>query len=125
MLLKTLIFILLSMEFLQAEILEKNLNGYDRLKDEIAPNYTAGMFLIYDCTEKHWTCVNEKYFIECQEKRKAELEIEKIHLSCAPIGPINNNKKSCFQRQLYMVGQNYGARACLNDKWKGRDISQK
>lgn len=118
------LFLIFNMGILQAQIAEKYLNGYDVLKDEISPEYTAGGFLIYDCKEKHWTCVNEEDFNECKARRDADLLIGKVDLSCAPVGHINN-KKSCFQRQLYMVGQNHGSRNCLNDKWKEKYIYQK
>jgi hypothetical protein len=92
--------------------------GLDPKTDMIADNYDAGNFLIYDCLEKHWTCVTEDYFKQCESKRKKDLRNpEAIYHTCAPVGSFPT-KRSCFQRQLFMTSQDHGARFCVKDEWK-------
>lgn len=101
---------------------DKLLTGYDVKTDIIADNYEAGQFLIYDCDEKHWVCVLESYFKECEEKRQNDKTLpDKITHSCAPIGEFPN-KRSCFQRQLFMTTHNYGPRFCIKDEWKTKAV---
>lgn len=100
---------------------DKILNGYDPTVDIISENYEAGPFLIYDCEEKHWTCVLESYYKTCEEKRAKDLHDKKVNVRCAPIGALPN-KKSCFQRQLFMVSQNHGDKFCVGTDWKQKEM---
>lgn len=97
-------------------------NGYDATRDVIAENYEAGPFLIYDCKEGHYVCVLSDYYKKCEADRADDLIGRKLNLSCAPIGEFPN-KKSCFQRQLFMTSQAYGPRFCISDYWKQKEIS--
>ncbi len=117
---KLTIFFMLISSSLGSQV-EKAPNGFDPVTDVISENYQAGPYLIYDCEENHWTCVMPDYFHECQEKRQRDVKARKLRLSCAPIGALPT-KKSCFQRQLYLVGQNYGTRFCINDHWKQKEL---
>ncbi|MGE3610934.1 MAG: hypothetical protein AB7I27_15190 [Bacteriovoracaceae bacterium] len=114
----TIFFLLMVLNTLAAE---KDIVGFNPRKDIISDKYDAGAYLIYDCEEKHWTCVLESHFNLCEEDRKEDLENKKKDLRCAPIGAFPN-KRSCFQRQLYMVSNNFGDRFCLNDSWKEKEI---
>jgi hypothetical protein len=98
------------------------LNGFDPKTDIISEKYEAGPYLIYDCSEGHWVCVLKEYYEQCQVSRNDELVRKQKELSCAPIGEFPN-KKSCFQRQLYMTGQGFGTRFCLSDEWKKKEIT--
>jgi hypothetical protein len=100
---------------------EKELEGFSAGADVISEDYVAGQFLIYDCKQDHWACVLKEYHDECAEKRNDDLDMGKKHLRCAPLGRFLT-KKSCFQRQLYLTGQNHGARFCLSDLWKQREM---
>jgi hypothetical protein len=94
--------------------------GFDPKTDIIADNYDAGAFLIYDCKEKHWTCVTEEFYTECKEKRSRDLaSLEDTKHSCAPIGSFPT-KRSCFQRQLFLTTHNHGERFCVKDEWKSK-----
>lgn len=112
----TIFFVLMS-SILMADDGPRELAGFDPRMDIISDNYEAGAFLIYDCVEKHWVCVLESYFKECQEKRVQNILENKPTLDCAALGefPV---KKSCFQRQLYMTTHNHGTRFCENPEWK-------
>lgn len=99
----------------------KSLAGFDPRTDLIADNYEAGPYLIYDCEEKHWVCVMEEFYKECEEKRKKDLTESGLYHSCAPVGTFPT-KKSCFQRQLFLTTHNHGKRFCIRDEWKEKNI---
>jgi hypothetical protein len=95
--------------------------GYDPAVDIIADNYEAGRYLIYDCVEGHWTCVTGPYYVECEKKRGLEIEEKKIRASCAAIS-IFPTKKSCFQKQLFLVSKNHAHNFCTLAGWKQKEI---
>jgi len=95
--------------------------GFDLERDLISENYDAGAFLIYDCLEGHWTCVSQTNFEECEKKRTDDLAADEIISRCAPIGEFKT-KKSCFQRQLFMVSHNHGASVCALGRWRAKEI---
>lgn len=101
---------------------EKVLAGYDAKVDVISEKYDTGPFLIYDCEDRHWVCVMESYFNECKEKRLKAISEFKEDLPCAPVGefPV---KKSCFQRELFMVTHNYGTDFCKNPHWREKSLN--
>jgi hypothetical protein len=104
-----------------ADSTPKELAGFDPLVDIISENYEAGPFLIYDCVEGHWVCVLESYYRTCESQRAEDQLAKKLDLRCAPIGEFPT-KKSCFQRQLYLTGQNQGTRFCIGDEWKQKEV---
>lgn len=122
MFLSLMIFSILFLTNLQADSGQKSLAGFDPRVDVIAENYEAGPYLIYDCEERHWTCVLESYYKECEEKRAQDIHDKKVKLRCAPVGVLPT-KKSCFQRQLFLTGQNQGIRFCIGEDWKQKEIS--
>jgi hypothetical protein len=101
---------------------DKILAGFDPNTDIISDNYDAGKYLIYDCAAKHWACVDESHYKECQDKRRSDQAVESFYHSCAPLG-IFPTKKSCFQRQSFLVTHNHGYRFCIKDGWKDKAIS--
>lgn len=118
------LFILLVLFSLQllADDQERYIAGFDPKVDIIAENYEAGPYLIYDCQEKHWVCVMESFYKECEEKRTRDLaSTNNVYHSCAPIG-LFPTKKSCFQRQLFMTTHNHGKRFCVKDGWKSKAV---
>lgn len=119
--LKMMILMTFIPTFIWADSRPKFLNGYDPSTDVISENYEAGPFLIYDCVEKHWVCVLESYYKECQSLREEDQLLKKLDLRCSPFSEFPN-KKSCFQRQLYLTGQNVGANFCIGDDWKQKEI---
>ena len=118
---KLMVFCMLLSTHLLADDVEKELNGYDPKVDIISDKYEAGPFLIYDCVDKHYTCVLESYFKECVDSRSKDIHDKKVELSCAPIAE-HLNKKSCFQKQLFMVSQNHGNKFCVGNDWKTKEI---
>jgi hypothetical protein len=89
--------------------------------DNITDKYFAGAFLIYDCKEKHWVCVLQEDYKDCEaDRKKAQIKNER-ELPCAPIGEFPS-KRSCFQRQLFLAGQAHGHRFCLLDDMKKQEL---
>jgi hypothetical protein len=118
---KLMLFCMLLASQLLADDGEKVLNDYDGKVDIISDKYEAGPFLIYDCVDKHYVCVLESYFKDCSEARAKDIHEKKLDMTCAPISE-HLNKKSCFQKQLFMVGQNHGTKFCVGDDWKQKEI---
>lgn len=118
---KLMLFCMILAPYLLADSGEKVLNDYDPKVDIISDKYEAGPFLIYDCLDKHYVCVLESYFNDCAEAREKDIHNKELKMSCAPISK-HLNKKSCFQKQLFMVSQNHGNRFCVGEDWKQRSI---
>ena len=118
---KLMLFSILLSSRLYADSGEKVLNDYDPKVDIISEEYEAGPFLIYDCAQKHWTCVLESYYKDCEKKRAEDIHEKKVVMTCAPVA-ILPNKKSCFQKQLFLVSQNAGTRFCVGEDWKQKEI---
>ncbi len=100
---------------------QKELAGYSAAYDVISEDYVAGPYLIYDCKAESWVCVLKEDHDDCTVKRDEDLFKGKKKLSCAPLS-LFPTKKSCFQRQLYLVSQNHGSRFCMSDIWKKREL---
>jgi len=65
------------------------LNGIERIQWEsqhppISSKYFRGNFLIYDCIDKHYACVEEQNFLACKEKRQSLISKGVEKLPCAP-----------------------------------------
>lgn len=112
---------LLTAPQLVADSGQKVLNGYDPKVDIISEKYEAGPYLIYDCQAKHYVCVLENYYKDCETLRAQNIHERKLDLGCAPLGMLPN-KKSCFQKQLFLVSQNHGTRFCIGEEWKQKEI---
>ncbi len=121
MLLKLMVFSLILTPLLHAQEAEKVLNGYDPKVDIISENYEAGPFLIYDCKEKHWTCVLESYYRDCEKSRVTDHHEKKLNMACAAVAEFPT-KKSCFQKQLFLVSKNMGTKFCVGKDWKEKEI---
>ncbi len=100
---------------------ERNPPVLDPQEDIISDDYEAGAFLIYNCEKKHWVCVLEDYYKDCQASRLSDEKKEGVYHSCAPIGEFPS-KKSCFQRVLYLTSHNYGDRFCVKNEWKEKGV---
>jgi hypothetical protein len=114
-------FFVFQSDFSRSDSQERVLGGYDPKVDIISDKYEAGEFLIYDCEDQHWTCVRESFFKDCQSIREEDSLNKKVFSRCAPVGEFPT-KKSCFQRQLFMVSHNHGASFCHLGEWQAKEI---
>jgi hypothetical protein len=121
MVFKLMLFSLLFPLLLLADSGEKVLNQYDPKTDIVSEKYELGSFLIYDCQDQHWVCVLEQYYKDCEKIREQAIFDKKDNLGCLPVGDLEN-KKACFQKQLYFVSHFYGARQCIGDDWKQKSV---
>jgi hypothetical protein len=120
---KIIVVALIYSSFVWSDSQPKSLAGFDSKTDIIADNYEAGPFLIYDCKEKHWVCVMEPFYKECQNQRLKDENEKSVEHSCAPISEFPT-KKSCFQRQLFLTSQHHGNRFCIKDQWKQKNVKE-
>jgi hypothetical protein len=104
-----------------SQVREKFVEEYDAVNDKISEDYEAGAYLIYDCENKHYTCVLEEYFKSCESKVQEDLTTASLHHRCAPIGKLTT-KKACFQKQLFMVSNNAATPFCTKDEWKKKEL---
>lgn len=121
MVFKLMLFLTLVSPRLMADSGDKVLNGYDPKVDIISEEYEAGAFLIYDCEKQTFVCVLESYYKECLTKRAEAQHFKELNVRCAGVEELPN-KKSCFQRQLFMVSQNMGNRFCVGTDWKVKQM---
>lgn len=119
--LKFMLFSLLFTLPIHADDGEKSLSGFDPRTDIISEKYEAGPYLIYDCKDQHFVCVMESYYKECLANRAQDEHEKKIDVSCAALAE-TPNKKSCFQKQLFMTSQNHGKRFCVGTDWKQKEL---
>lgn len=87
----------------------------------ISEDYNSGSYLIYNCLDQYWVCVTEEEFNRCHKEREKEIVNSRPRSSCAPVKKFLTNR-SCFERQLYLVSQNYGDRICVLDEWRLKEI---
>jgi hypothetical protein len=118
---KLMLFCLLFTNHIYSDSGEKYLNGYEAKVDIISEKYEAGPFLIYDCEAGHYVCVLAEYHKDCEDQRAKAIHEKKLEMGCAPIAELPN-KKSCFQKQLFLVSQNHGTRFCTGPDWKQKEI---
>lgn len=87
----------------------------------ISEAYNSGPYLIFNCQNQHWVCVTEDNFKECQSERIEDIALARARSSCAPVKRFVT-ERSCFERQLYLISQNYGDRICVLDEWRQKEI---
>lgn len=118
---KALILILLATLAIAEDEVNQLPEDFVPNKDNISEKYYAGAFLIYDCEEMHFVCVLPEDHQTCVKNREEAIRKKEKNLPCAPIGEFPT-KRSCFQRELYLVGQAHGNRFCLLDELKKEEI---
>jgi hypothetical protein len=81
----------------------------------ISGKYFNGRYLIYDCQQRHFACVNQESFKFCKKKREFDLEKESYFLRCTPLKEFTN-QKSCETEQYKQVHVPKTIPFCLNQK---------
>ncbi len=61
-----------------------------------------GVFLIYDCNNIHYACVNEATFNECKEFRLVQTESTVGKFPCVPIKDFNTSEECSSSQYYYM-----------------------
>lgn len=84
-----------------------------RAPRRISRKLSEGEFLIYDCKERHFACVDEAAFTRCREARDLGLALKKEKiLSCAPLKNYKNYNE-CTKQQYSVQHRRKNKSFCL------------
>ncbi|PIK15286.1 hypothetical protein [Halobacteriovorax sp. JY17] len=84
-----------------------------RLEPRISEKYYLGRFLIYDCEDRHFACVNLPSFFNCEEKREIEKENKNVFFSCAPLKQYKT-LKDCTDAYMGFIYRRTNKAFCVN-----------
>lgn len=94
---------------------EDYLHSQTNFEPPITENLYRGRNLIFNCKNKHFACVSDFDFQECQQKRSKANEERKFLLPCAPLKTFTSQIE-CFKSHYYVIH---------NQTYKGFCLSQK
>ncbi len=77
--------------------------------------YRSGGYLIYDCADQHFVCVDSRGFSQCQLDREFSRENERLILACSPLRRFNTFE-SCLAELYKLMHQAAPKTICLNPK---------
>lgn len=86
-----------------------------RAEPKISQEFSQGMFLIYDCKQRSFACVNEPSFALCRKKRSRGYRNKKLALPCAPLKKFTSQAK-CFEKQYKLIHSQSEKSYCQNSK---------
>lgn len=73
-----------------------------RVGPPINKKYFRGSNLIYDCEKRHFACVIEDNFIECEKLKNLEEDNKQAQYTCVPLKKYTTQKE-CFKNQMRAV----------------------
>ncbi len=68
----------------------------------ISMRFTEGQFLIYDCDNKRYVCVDEEGNDKCKYIRMQKKQGRFENLGCAPL-KLHRNPNECFEQQRQLI----------------------
>ncbi len=68
----------------------------------ISKEYREGEYLIYDCENQHYVCVNRDSNKECENKHLKRIRENQSRFSCIPL-KIFADEKTCFEFQQDLI----------------------
>lgn len=77
--------------------------------------YRSGGYLIYDCADQHFVCVDSRGFSQCQLDREFSRESERLILACSPLKRFNSFEL-CLDELYRLMHQARPKTICLNPK---------
>ncbi len=77
--------------------------------------YRAGGYLIYDCADQHFVCVDSRGFSQCQLDREFSRENERLILACSPLKRFESFEL-CLDELYRLMHQASAKTICLNPK---------
>ncbi len=86
---------------------------YEQMHPAISEKYFRGNYLIYDCEEHHFVCVDEKNFQDCKKRREYAHAQGKSGTSCAPF-KMYSSYTLCIKKQ-YELMHSGGPRVYCSD----------
>ena len=69
---------------------------------QINSHFKSGMFLIYDCRNKFYACVDSDSYKKCRDSRDTSINKRQRHYPCAPLKKFGN-KESCLVKNYEVV----------------------
>ncbi|MBT7608119.1 MAG: hypothetical protein HN576_00080 [Bacteriovoracaceae bacterium] len=81
----------------------------------ISGTYRNGEYLIYDCKKRHFACVNNDSYANCEKRRKESFELKYSFLPCVPLKKFKE-QRLCFKKQVELIGQVPDKKFCINVK---------
>ena len=98
---------------LLAQVDYNSTNSFEKIEfyDEeqgmpISKNYGEGPYLIYNCRQGHWACVDKISFDGCVSMRRARLGTKELMLGCAPFEKFEDLNQ-CKSNQMKRVHISY------------------
>ena len=115
------IFYLLLIFPLQAQYALDSLNG-GIVKDSlggkpISQRFVDGRYLIYECDDKHYVCVDEEGYEKCQYIRRNRKIGQFENLGCAPL-KVYDDVAKCFEKQKSMIGSAKNIPFCFKSNFQ-------
>lgn len=81
----------------------------------VTKEYLRGRYLIYDCQEQHYICVDHDGYDLCNDKRQQSQQQNSEVLACAPL-KMYDSLLACSEGQYDQIHFPASKRFCLNDK---------
>jgi hypothetical protein len=79
---------------------------------QITEKLKAGEYLIYDCQQGFYTCVDFDSYTNCQTRRKHSADKKEKSLACAPLKKFNK-KEECLQANYSVIEGGKKKRFCF------------
>ncbi len=86
-----------------------------RKEPKISQEFSRGRFLIYDCKQRSFVCVNEPSYLLCREKRNLGYRAKRLALPCAPLKEFKEQVE-CFNKQYSLIHSQSEKSYCQNSK---------
>jgi len=97
------------------KILSEDDPRHEEEKVQISKRYKTGTHLIYDCSKRHFACVDKFSFKDCFERRKLAIDLKSSNLlPCVPLVKYKN-PKICHEAQYLKQHRRRNKSFCLLD----------
>lgn len=96
------------------EVSEEELRN-EVLLPRIDLKYRSGGYLIYDCEDQHFVCVDARGFGQCDVDRQESRERGRLILSCSPLKRFQSFEL-CLEELYRLMHQSTHKSICLNPK---------
>lgn len=94
---------------------QDTLSEMERIRKEprISSDFSRGEFLIYDCRNRNFACVNEPSYERCKKLREAGYKNKKMVLPCAPLKEFKD-QPTCFKKHYSLIHRQKAKAFCQN-----------
>lgn len=96
---------------------KETLSEMERMRAEprISSDFSRGAYLIFDCRNRYYACVNQPSFDSCRLMRDKGYQAKKKILPCAPLKEFSD-QKDCFAKQYSLIHHQKPKAFCQNTK---------